>query len=54
VDALLAIRKDVQTKKEAMEDSVRIAEREFSRKLAELNSGFEARVLEPVVQLWGH
>ncbi|KAF9509870.1 hypothetical protein BS47DRAFT_1396495 [Hydnum rufescens UP504] len=45
VDALLAIRKDVQTKKEAMEDNVRIAEREFSRKLAELNSGFEARAV---------
>ncbi|KAF8338920.1 exocyst complex component Sec10-domain-containing protein [Cantharellus anzutake] len=42
VDNLLAIREDVQKKKDALEVSVRDAERGFSRKISELNSGFEA------------
>jgi len=41
VDVLLEVRKDVQTKKEALESSLRSAERDFSRRLNELNSGFE-------------
>ncbi|KIK92287.1 hypothetical protein PAXRUDRAFT_830083 [Paxillus rubicundulus Ve08.2h10] len=41
VDRLIAIRKDVQAKTEQLEKSVRVAEREYSRKMAELNKGFE-------------
>ncbi|KAH7911568.1 exocyst complex component Sec10-like protein [Hygrophoropsis aurantiaca] len=42
VDRLIAVRKDVQTKTEQMEKSVRVAEREYSKKMMELNRGFEA------------
>ncbi|EJF62829.1 exocyst complex component Sec10 [Dichomitus squalens] len=42
VDKLIAVRKDVQAKTEQMEKSVRIAERDYSKKMAELNRGFEA------------
>ncbi|EIN11132.1 hypothetical protein PUNSTDRAFT_64692, partial [Punctularia strigosozonata HHB-11173 SS5] len=42
VDKLITIRKDVQANTEQMEKSVRIAEREYSKKMAELNKGFEA------------
>ncbi|KAJ7721168.1 exocyst complex protein, partial [Mycena maculata] len=42
VDKLIAVRKDVQSKTEQMEKSVRISEREYSKKMAELNRGFEA------------
>ncbi|KAA1466748.1 exocyst complex component Sec10 [Dentipellis sp. KUC8613] len=42
VDRLIAVRKDVQAKTEQMEKSVRVAEREYSKKMAELNRGFEA------------
>ncbi|KAJ7781031.1 exocyst complex protein [Mycena metata] len=41
VDKLIAVRKDVQSKTEQMEKSVRVAEREYSKKMAELNRGFE-------------
>lgn len=41
VDKLLAVRKDVQVKTEHLEKSVRVAEREYSKKMAELNKGFE-------------
>ncbi|KAF9226649.1 exocyst complex component Sec10 [Gyrodon lividus] len=41
VDRLIAIRKDVQVKTEQLEKSVRVAEREYSKKMAELNKGFE-------------
>jgi hypothetical protein len=41
VDKLLAVRKDVQAKTEQLEKSVRIAEREYSKKMADLNRGFE-------------
>ena len=41
MDTLLEVRKDVQAKKEALESSLRSAERDFSRRLNELNSGFE-------------
>jgi exocyst complex component 5 len=44
VDKLIAIRKDVQAKTEQMEKSVRVAEREYSKKMAELNKGFEVCV----------
>ncbi|KAJ2931598.1 hypothetical protein H1R20_g5516, partial [Candolleomyces eurysporus] len=42
VDKLIAIRKDVQTKTEQMEKSVRVAEREYSKKMAALSKEFEA------------
>ncbi|EGO02145.1 hypothetical protein SERLA73DRAFT_104486 [Serpula lacrymans var. lacrymans S7.3] len=42
VDRLIAVRKDVQAKTEQMEKSVRVAEREYSKKMVELNRGFEA------------
>ncbi|OCH92156.1 exocyst complex component Sec10 [Obba rivulosa] len=42
VDQLIAVRKDVQSKTEQMEKVVRTAEREYSKKMAELNRGFEA------------
>ncbi|KAF7292335.1 Exocyst complex component protein [Mycena chlorophos] len=41
VDKLIAVRKDVQSKTEQMEKSVRISEREYSKKMADLNRGFE-------------
>ncbi|KZT72555.1 exocyst complex component Sec10 [Daedalea quercina L-15889] len=42
VDKLIAVRKDVQTKTEQMEKIVRTTEREYSRKMSELNKGFES------------
>jgi len=42
VDKLIAVRKDVQVKAEQMEKVVRTTEREYSKKMAELNKGFEA------------
>lgn len=45
VDRLIAIRKDVQDKTERMEKSVRVAEREYSKKMAELNRGFDVCAL---------
>lgn len=41
VDSLIAIRKDVQSKTEKQEKSVQVAEREYSKKMIELNKGFE-------------
>lgn len=41
VDKLIAVRRDVQTKTEQMEKNVRVSEREYSKKMAELNKGFE-------------
>ena len=43
VDKLIALRKDVQAKSEQMEKSVKVAEREYSRKMSDLNKGFEVR-----------
>ena len=43
VDKLIAIRKDVQTKTEQMEKSVRVAEREYSKKMAALSKEFDVR-----------
>lgn len=43
VDKLISVRKDVQAKTEQMEKSVRVAEREYSKKMADLNRGFEVR-----------
>lgn len=45
VDELMVIRKAVQAKAEQNEKSVRVAEREYSKKMADLNKGFEARLL---------
>ncbi|KAI0030530.1 exocyst complex component Sec10 [Vararia minispora EC-137] len=42
VGRLIALRNDAQTKTEQMEKGVRVAEREYSKKMAELNRGFEA------------
>lgn len=42
VDRLISVRKDVQAKTEQMEKGVRVAEREYSKKMADLNRGFEA------------
>ncbi|EJD01579.1 exocyst complex protein [Fomitiporia mediterranea MF3/22] len=42
VDKLIALRKDVQAKSEQMEKGVKVAEREYSRKMSDLNKGFEA------------
>jgi exocyst complex component 5 len=41
------VRKDVQTKTEQMEKSVRVAEREYSKKMTELNRGFDVQVTCP-------
>lgn len=43
VDQLITQRKDVQARTEQMEKSVKVAEREYSKKMAELNRGFEVR-----------
>ncbi|KAG6821543.1 hypothetical protein H0H93_000052 [Arthromyces matolae] len=42
IDKLISVRKDVQTKTEQMEKTVRVSEREYSKKMADLNRGFEA------------
>ncbi|EIW82063.1 exocyst complex component Sec10 [Coniophora puteana RWD-64-598 SS2] len=42
VDKLISVRKDLQTKIEQNEKSVRVAEREYSKKMANLSQGFEA------------
>lgn len=47
VDQLISLRKDVQAKTEQMEKSVRVAEREYSKKMADLNRGFEVRHHSP-------
>ena len=41
VDRLIAVRRDVQARTEQMEKSVKVAEREYSKKMADLNRGFE-------------
>ena len=43
----MAIRKEVDKKTEQMEKSVRVAEREYSKKMAELSKNFEARFVNP-------
>jgi hypothetical protein len=45
VGKLLTIRRDVQAKTDQMEKVVRVAEREYSKKMAELNRGFEVKTL---------
>ncbi|KAG8741295.1 Exocyst complex component 5, partial [Ceratobasidium sp. 428] len=42
VDKLLVIRKDIQKKTEMLEQSVKNAEKDYSDKMVNLNSGFEA------------
>jgi hypothetical protein len=44
VDQLISLRKEIQTKTEQIEKSVRVSEREYSKKMAELNRRFEVRV----------
>ncbi|PPQ77399.1 hypothetical protein CVT25_010981 [Psilocybe cyanescens] len=41
VDKLISVRKDVQAKREQMEKTVRVTEREYSKKMVELAKGFE-------------
>jgi hypothetical protein len=41
VDQLITLRKEVQANTEKMERSVKVAEREYSRKMSDLNKGFE-------------
>jgi hypothetical protein len=43
VDKLISLRKDIQVKSEQMEKSVRVSEREYSKKMTELNRRFEVR-----------
>ncbi|KAF8631594.1 hypothetical protein AX15_002342 [Amanita polypyramis BW_CC] len=42
VDRLIAARREVQTKTDQLEKSVRVSEREYSKKMADLNRSFEA------------
>ncbi|KAF9268169.1 exocyst complex component Sec10 [Marasmius fiardii PR-910] len=42
VDKLITVRKELQAKTEQMEKSVRVSEREYSKKMNELNRGFES------------
>lgn len=44
VGELLALRKDIQRKTEAMEQSTKLAEQQYSRKMTELNGGFDVRL----------
>jgi len=41
VDRLIDIRKDLQRRTDALEKSVKPAERDYSKKMTELNGGFE-------------
>ncbi|KAF8812277.1 exocyst complex component Sec10 [Phlegmacium glaucopus] len=41
VDRLISVRKEIQAKTEQMEKSVRVSEREYSKKMNELTKGFE-------------
>jgi len=41
VDKLITVRKDVQTKTEQLEKTVRVAEREYSKKMADLSKSFD-------------
>lgn len=43
VDRLISVRKEIQTKTEQMEKSVRLSEREYSKKMTDLTKGFEVR-----------
>jgi hypothetical protein len=45
VDKLITVRKDVQTKTEQLEKTVRVAEREYSKKMADLTKGFDVSSL---------
>ncbi|TDL29692.1 exocyst complex protein [Rickenella mellea] len=42
VDKLIALRKDIQSSSEQTEKNVKIAEREYSKKMSDLNKGFES------------
>ncbi|KZS97887.1 exocyst complex component Sec10 [Sistotremastrum niveocremeum HHB9708] len=42
VDRLLALRKDVQQRTEQLDQAVRVAEREYSKKMRDLDGGFDA------------
>lgn len=55
VDRLIAVRKDVQAKSEQLEKNVRMTEREYSKKMGELNRGFDVRFGTTVMYLisWG-
>ena len=49
VDKLINVRKELQKKTENMEQSVRVAEKEFSSKMVQLNSNFEVRYRVPIM-----
>ena len=50
VDRLIAVRKDVQAKTEQMEKSVRVAEREYSKKMADLNKQFDVCLFQHLTE----
>lgn len=45
MDKLITVRKDVQTKTEQLEKTVRVTEREYSKKMAELTKSFDVSFL---------
>ena len=45
VDKLITVRKDVQTRTEQLEKSVRVGEREYSKKMVELTKSFDVSSL---------
>lgn len=47
VDRLIEVRKDLQRQTDALEKSVKPAERDYSRKMTELNGGFEVTRIRP-------
>lgn len=51
VDKLISLRKDVQSKSEQMEKSVKVAEREYSRKMSDLDKGFEVRAVDSICMI---
>lgn len=52
VDKLIAVRKDVQAKTEQMEKGVRLAEKDYSKKMSDLNRGFEVCCRNIVIRLY--
>jgi exocyst complex component 5 len=45
VDSLIEIRKDLQKRTEQNEQAVKAAEKDYTKRLAELNTGFEVTTL---------
>lgn len=42
---MLALRKDLQQKSEVLEQGVKAAEKDYSKKLVDLNAGFEVKIV---------